>query len=60
MQSFDQAILKLCKDDVVTVAEAERGVTNLEEFRMHMRGITPGTTASLVSSGMGGGHRFGS
>jgi twitching motility protein PilT len=60
MQSFDQAILKLCKDGVVTVAEAERGVTNLEEFRMHLRGITTGTAASLIANGMGGAHRLGS
>ncbi len=38
MQSFDQAILKLCQDGVVTVAEAERSVTNVEEFRMRLQG----------------------
>jgi twitching motility protein PilT len=48
MQSFDQAILKLCQDGVVTVAEAERAVTNVEEFRMRLRGITTGTTGAVV------------
>jgi twitching motility protein PilT len=52
MQSFDQAILKLCQDGVVTVAEAERAVTNVEEFRMRLRGITSGSTDAMMG-GMG-------
>jgi twitching motility protein PilT len=62
MQSFDQAILKLCHDGIVTIAEAERWVTNVEEFRMHLRGITKGSAAALVSGGIGSGsldQRFG-
>ena len=47
MQSFDQAILKLCQDGVVTIEEAERSVTNVEEFKMQLRGITRGSTASI-------------
>jgi twitching motility protein PilT len=47
MQSFDQAILKLCQDGIVTVAEAERWVTNIEVFRMRLRGITSGTAAAI-------------
>jgi twitching motility protein PilT len=58
MQSFDQAILKLCQDGVVTIAEAERSVTNVEEFRMRLRGISSGTS-TLVMGGMGGDVRFG-
>jgi twitching motility protein PilT len=53
MQSFDQAILKLCQDGVVTVAEAESSVTNVEEFRMRLRGITTGAGNSVVTNGMG-------
>src|SRR5690606_29059570 len=47
MQSFDQAILGLCQEGVVTVAEAESAVTNVEEFRMRLRGITTGTGGNL-------------
>ena len=56
MQSFDQAILKLCQDGVVTVAEAESAVTNVEEFRMRLRGITSGgaNAGNVVTAGMGG------
>jgi twitching motility protein PilT len=52
MQSFDQAILKLCQDGTVTIAEAERWVTNVEEFRMRLRGITPG--AAVLGRAMAG------
>lgn len=48
MQSFDQAILKLCQEGVVTVAEAERAVTNVEEFRMRLRGITSGAASAMM------------
>ena len=60
MQSFDQAILRLCQQNVVTVTEAERWVSNVEEFKMRLRGITSGTAAALSMSGMGGDiQRFG-
>jgi twitching motility protein PilT len=59
MQSFDQAILKLCQDGVVTIEEAERSVTNVEEFRMRLRGITSGSSSTMVMGGMGSDlHRF--
>ena len=48
MQSFDQAILKLCKDEQVTVEEATQWVTNVEEFKMRLRGITPGSATAPV------------
>jgi twitching motility protein PilT len=54
MQSFDQAILALCQKGVVTLAEAEAAVTNVEEFRMRMRGITSGTNHGAVITGLGG------
>jgi twitching motility protein PilT len=46
MQSFDQAILQLCKEELVTVEEATKWVTNVEEFKMRLRGITPGSAAT--------------
>jgi twitching motility protein PilT len=59
MQSFDQAILQLVHDGTVTIAEAERSVTNVEEFRMRLRGISSGTSSTMVMSGMGADvHRF--
>ena len=48
MQSFDQAILKLCKDELVTIEEATQWVTNVEEFKMRLRGITPGSASAPV------------
>ena len=50
MQSFDQAILKLCQDDTVTVEEALRWVTNVEEFKMRLRGITPGRAGASLAA----------
>ena len=46
MQNFDQAILALCKQDLVTIDEATKWVTNVEEFKMRLRGITPGSAAA--------------
>ncbi len=43
MQTFDQSILQLCKSQTVTVEEALRWVTNVDEFSMRLRGITPGS-----------------
>ena len=48
MQSFDQSILHLCQHGLVTVAEAVRWVSNVEEFKMRLRGITPGSVATAV------------
>jgi twitching motility protein PilT len=45
MQSFDQAILKLCQNKLVTIEEAVKWVTNVEEFKMRLRGITPGSAS---------------
>jgi hypothetical protein len=39
----------------VTLAEAERWVTNVEEFRMRLRGITPGGAAVMAMGGATGG-----
>jgi len=55
MQSFDQAILRLCHDQLVTIEEATKWVTNVEEFKMRLRGITPGS----LSGGAKDIHRFG-
>jgi twitching motility protein PilT len=51
MQSFDQAILRLCQQNLVTIEEALRWVTNVEEFKMRLRGITPGSAASVSVTG---------
>jgi twitching motility protein PilT len=60
MQTFDQAILRLCQQDLVTIDEALNWVTNVEEFKMRLRGITTGTTAAIAGVGAGGDiQRFG-
>ncbi len=48
MQSFDQAILTLYQDGMVTLEEALRTVTNVEEFKMRLRGITSGSPTSAT------------
>ena len=48
MQSFDQAILKLVQEKLVTIEEATKWVTNVEEFKMRLRGITPGSAAAPI------------
>jgi len=64
MQTFDQAILKLCQSNAVSIEEALRWVSNVEEFKMRLRGITPGSAATplgpdgqpaLVAMGAAGG-----
>ena len=59
MQSFDQAILRLCQQELVTIEEAERWVTNVEEFRMRLRGITPGSGRSTPLAPQADIQRFG-
>jgi twitching motility protein PilT len=53
MQTFDQAILRLCQQELVSVDEAMNWVTNVEEFRMRLRGITTGAAGQQI-------QRFGS
>jgi len=45
MQNFDQSILALCRNGVVTVEEASNWVTNVDEFKMRLSGITPGSAS---------------
>ena len=59
MQSFDQAILRLCQQNLVTVEEAVNWVTNVEEFKMRLRGITPGSAAAVNLGEKAAVHRFG-
>jgi twitching motility protein PilT len=63
MQTFDQDILRLVKEEKVTVEEALRAVTNVEEFKMRLRGITAGTAAeanmAAVAAGKAKIDRFG-
>jgi twitching motility protein PilT len=49
MQTFDQSILKLCQQSFVTIEEALHWVTNVEEFKMRLRGITPGSAAAAAA-----------
>ena len=49
MQTFDQSILRLCQDGQVSVDEAVRWVTNVEEFKMRLRGITPGAVTAAAT-----------
>ena len=55
MQSFDQDILRLVKQEVVTVEEALRWVTNVEEFKMRLRGITSGSAAEATKAAVAAG-----
>ncbi len=43
MQTFDQSILELVQAGHVSEEEAMRWVTNVDEFSMRLRGITPGS-----------------
>jgi len=45
MQNFDQSILALCRSGAVTVEEASNWVTNVDEFKMRLSGITPGSAS---------------
>jgi twitching motility protein PilT len=49
MQTFDQSILGLCQEGLVSIDEAMHWVTNVEEFKMRLRGITPGTTSGATA-----------
>ena len=46
MQTFDQSILALTQQGLVSIDEALHWVTNVEEFRMRLRGITSGTAST--------------
>jgi twitching motility protein PilT len=50
MQTFDQAIFKLHQSGQVSLDEALRWVTNVEEFKMRLRGITAGSAAEVGRS----------
>jgi twitching motility protein PilT len=58
MQSFDQAILKLCQQNLVSIEEAYKWVSNVEEFKMRLRGITPGSAGSMAAGGKPALERF--
>jgi twitching motility protein PilT len=50
MQSFDQAILTLYQGGQVTLEEALRSVTNVEEFKMRLRGISSGSAPAPAAA----------
>ena len=58
MQSFDQSILELCQNGIVAIEEALRWVTNVDEFTMHLRGITSGTGSLAARATAPGINRF--
>jgi twitching motility protein PilT len=39
MQSFDQSLMSLLKNDVISEEEALRNCTNPNEFQLHLKGI---------------------
>jgi twitching motility protein PilT len=45
MQTFDQSIFTLVKSGAVSVEEACSWVTNVDEFKMRLAGITPGSAS---------------
>jgi twitching motility protein PilT len=51
MQSFDQSILDHCLSGRVSPITAEQWVTNVEEFRMRLRGITTGRATAQPDGG---------
>jgi twitching motility protein PilT len=59
MQTFDQAILGLYEQGQVTMEEALRWVTNVEEFKMRLRGITTGTATALAGAATADIQRYG-
>ncbi len=50
MQTFDQSILGLYNQGLVTLEEASRWVTNLDEFKLKIQGIS--TTADVAKAQM--------
>jgi twitching motility protein PilT len=58
MQSFDQSILKLCQQNLVSIEEAYKWVSNVEEFKMRLRGITPGSAGAMAMGGKPALDRF--
>ena len=53
MQSFDQSILSLVHAGTVDAEEALRWVTNVEEFKMQLRGITRGSSTGPAPAASG-------
>jgi twitching motility protein PilT len=50
MQTFDQAILRLCQQEMVSIEDALNWVTNVEEFKMRLRGITTGAATAAAGA----------
>jgi twitching motility protein PilT len=58
MQSFDQSIFSLCERGLVTVEEALRWASNVDEFKLRIQGISSGselTRAHLAEKKAAGG-----
>jgi twitching motility protein PilT len=54
MQSFDQSLMRLLKDEIITEEEALRNCTNANEFQLHLKGINSSSdrTWAPVDSGV--------
>ena len=46
MQTFDQALMKLYRDDMITYDDAIKNCTNPAEFDLRARGITSASDSS--------------
>ena len=47
MQTFDQALMQLVKDEHITYEEAMKQATNPDDFALEMRGISSNTSAGI-------------
>lgn len=47
MQTFDQALMQLVKDKLITYEEAMKQATNPDDFALEMRGISSNTASSI-------------
>jgi twitching motility protein PilT len=56
MQSFDQSLMSLLKQDVISEEEALRNCTNPNEFQLHLKGINSSSdrTWAPVETGLSG------
>ena len=58
MQTFDQSIFSLYQQGLVTLDEALRWASNVDEFKLKVQGIS--TTADMARDEMAQRHRPGS
>jgi Tfp pilus assembly ATPase PilU len=54
MQTFDQDLLSLHRQQLITVQEAMHHATNPEQLQMSLRGISSGKSQQETNRGVGG------